>query len=162
MELNALTVMTDDSPAPPAPEPRPVSVLHNRALTSLPAAVALPVPADTWSSSREMTCELWIKPEGDSSSGRILSLGNISLSLNRGKLQLSFPGQEGETVLEASGDAFAAGSWHHVAVSWILKTPACMWTGLRRVLFRRSFPRRRGKSLERRGAGKREFRGCQG
>lgn len=117
MELNALTVMTDGSPAPPAPEPRPVSVLNNRALTSLPAAVALPVPADTWSSSREMTCELWIKPEGDSSSGRILSLGNISLSLNRGKLQLSFPGQEGETVLEASGDVFAAGSWHHVAVS---------------------------------------------
>ena len=117
MELNALTVMTDDSPAPPAPEPRPVSVLHNRALTSLPSAVALPVPADTWSSSREMTCELWIKPEENASSGRILSLGNVSFSLNRGKLQLSFPGEGRETVLEASGDAFAAGAWHHVAVS---------------------------------------------
>lgn len=47
LNLNALTVRTDDT-GPSAPEPKPVSVLHNRALTVLSSPVALPVPADAW------------------------------------------------------------------------------------------------------------------
>lgn len=117
LNLNALTVRTDDATAPPAPEPRPVSVLHNRALTALSSPVALPVPADAWTGTGEMTCELWVKPEGDASSGAILSLGNSTLSLNGGRLRLESGNAEAPASLEAAGQPFAAGTWHHVAVS---------------------------------------------
>lgn len=117
LNLNALTVSTDDTPGPPAPDPRPVSAIHNRALTSLPAAVVLPVPADTWTGTGELTCELWIKPEQDASTGDVVSLGTAVLSLNRGRLQVTDGRSAAPSVLEASGDALAAGVWHHVALS---------------------------------------------
>lgn len=117
LNLNALTVRTDDTPAPPAPEPRPVSVVHNRALTVLSSPVALPVPADAWTGTGEMTCELWVRPEEDASSGAILSLGAATLSLNGGRLHLDSGNTETPASVEASGQPFAAGTWHHVAVS---------------------------------------------
>lgn len=117
LNLNALTVRTDDTPAPPAPEPRPVSVVHNRALTALSSPVALPVPADAWTGTGEMTCELWVRPEEDASSGAILSLGAATLSLNGGRLHLDSGNTETPASVEASGQPFAAGTWHHVAVS---------------------------------------------
>lgn len=117
LNLNALTVRTDDTPAPPAPEPKPVSVLHNRALTVLPSPVALPVPADAWTGTGEMTCELWVRPDGDAASGAILSLGASTLSLNAGRLHLESGNAEAPASVEASGQPFAAGTWHHVAVA---------------------------------------------
>ena len=117
LNLNALTVRTDDTPAPPAPEPKPVSVLHNRALTVLSSPVALPVPADAWTGTGEMTCELWVRPDGDAASGAILSLGASTLSLNGGRLHLESGNAETPASVEASGQPFAAGTWHHVAVA---------------------------------------------
>ena len=105
------------SPAPPAPEPKPVSVLHNRALTVLSSPVALPVPADAWTGTGEMTCELWVRPDGDAASGAILSLGASTLSLNGGRLHLESGNAETPASVEASGQPFAAGTWHHVAVA---------------------------------------------
>lgn len=117
MNLNAVTVRTDDTPAPPAPEPRPVSVLHNKALTRLSSPVVLPVPADAWTGTGEMTCELWIRPDEDASSCAILSLGASTLSLNRGRLRLDSGDAETPASVEAAGQPLAAGTWHHVAVS---------------------------------------------
>lgn len=117
LELNSMTVSTDDSEAPPVPEPRPASVVHNRALVALPSSVALPVPVDAWARTGEMTCELWIKPDEDASSGAILSLGGAVLSLNGGRLHLDSGNAEAPVSVEASGQPLAAGTWRHVAVS---------------------------------------------
>ena len=117
LNLNALLCGTDDTPAPPAPEPRPVSVLHNKALACLPSPVVLPVPADAWTGTGEMTCELWIRPDEDASSCPILSLGASTLSLNGGRLHLDSGNAEAPASVEAAGETFAAGAWRHVAVS---------------------------------------------
>ena len=94
-----------------------ISVLHNRALTVLSSPVALPVPADAWTGTGEMTCELWVRPDGDAASGAILSLGASTLSLNGGRLHLESGNAETPASVEASGQPFAAGTWHHVAVA---------------------------------------------
>lgn len=117
LNLNALAVRTDDTPAPPIPEPRPVSVLHNKALTALFSPVALPVPAEAWTGTGEMTCELWVRSDEDAFSGAILSLGGATLSLNAGRLHLDAGNAETPASVEAAGEPLAAGTWRHAAVS---------------------------------------------
>lgn len=117
MELNAVTVSTDDSPAPEVPEPRPVSVLHNKALIFLPSSLALPVPSSTWTAENQLTCEFWVRPNDDAVTGKIISLGNACVSLDHGFLALSAPDGDSVASVKAAGEELAAGAWHHVAVS---------------------------------------------
>ena len=117
MELNAVTVSTDDSPAPEVPEPRPVSVLHNKALIFLPSSLALPVPSSTWAAEGQLTCEFWVRPNDDAVTGKIISLGNASVYLEHGCLALSAPDGDSVASVKAAGKELAAGEWHHVAVS---------------------------------------------
>ena len=116
MELNAVTVSTDDSPAPEVPDPRPVSVLHNKALIFLPSSLALPVPSSTWAAEGQLTCEFWVRPNDDAVTGKIISLGNASVSLEHGCLALSAPDGDSVASVKAAGKELAAGEWHHVAV----------------------------------------------
>lgn len=115
VDVNALTIATDDTPAPVLPDPKPVSAIHNKALVVLPAPVTLPVPVTTWSDDGAMTCELWVRADEDACSGTILSLGSMDLKLKDGKLR--FEEGTGNPALEAPGTVFEAGAWHHVAVS---------------------------------------------
>ena len=55
--------------------------------------------------------------DGDAASGAILSLGASTLSLNGGRLHLESGNAETPASVEASGQPFAAGTWHHVAVA---------------------------------------------
>ncbi len=115
VDINAVTIATDDTPAPVLPDPRPIASIHNKALISLPVDVALPVPATEWSDGGTLTCELWIRPSDDAATCPILSLGSLSLQLKDGRLRLE--GATGSPSLAASSTTFQAGVWHHVAVS---------------------------------------------
>lgn len=108
LELSAVTMTADEVPVI---DPKPVSAIHNKALLTLPSSVVLPVSATAWRHNGVLTCELWVKPEGASSSGDILSLGGVLLSLKEGILQL----KAGGLVLEAPKTVFGAGVWHHIA-----------------------------------------------
>ena len=82
-----------------------------------PARVDLPLPGTEPVSYTHLTCELWVRPDGDAASGAILSLGASTLSLNGGRLHLESGNAETPASVEASGQPFAAGTWHHVAVA---------------------------------------------
>lgn len=115
IDINALTIATDDTPAPVLPDPKPVASIHNKALTVLPAPVTLPVPLTTWNDGGTMTCELWVRPDEDAANGTILSLGSLDLRLKDGRLCLD--DETGTLALTATVTNFEAGAWHHVAVS---------------------------------------------
>lgn len=114
IDVTAVTIATDDTPAPVLPEPKPAAPIHNKALTALPASVALPVPADTWSKGGKLTCELWVRADDVSGDSPILSLGSAVLSLKNGVPTFDAGGNG--TPL-ASREALEEGVWHHVAVS---------------------------------------------
>ncbi len=86
---------------------------QNRALGALSESVILPVPASAWKAAGTLTCELWVGPDGGNTSATILRLGKAELVLSGGVLGLKTP----ELAFDGEHAAFAAGSWHHVAVS---------------------------------------------
>ena len=116
MELNAVTGSVRTISAPGSGS-RPVSVLHNKALIFLPSSLALPVPSSTWAAEGQLTCEFWVRPNDDAVTGKIISLGNASVSLEHGCLALSVPDGDSVASVKAAGKELAAGEWHHVAVS---------------------------------------------
>lgn len=89
------------------------AVEQNQALGSLSADVILPVPASAWKAAGELSCELWVSPDSGNASATILRLGKAELGLAGGVLCL----KTSEQTLAGEHTAFAAGSWHHVAVS---------------------------------------------
>ena len=91
----------------------PAYGLANSALGSLSADVILPVPASAWKAAGELSCELWVSPDSGHASATILRLGKAELGLAGGVLCL----KTSEQTLAGEHTAFAAGSWHHVAVS---------------------------------------------